>query len=138
MLVQDLTPETGRTLESIRRLVKEELNIDVEWKVIELRSDGEALVEVENFDHKIDIICKRHRFKRVYELYFVDNQTEREREVQASLVAYASREREKGNETMVQYMKVKVGKVWMRWSEERFRLEYDRRSNQQSQSLGRK
>lgn len=130
MLIQDLTPEAGKTLESIRKLIKEDINIDVKWSLVETISEKEAIVEVDNLDHKIDIINKRHRFKQVYDLYFVDHQTEREKEVLQCLKELASKERcENGKVTMVKYMKISIDGVWRKWDERLFKLVYDWKFN---------
>lgn len=133
MVVLDRTPETGRSLEDVRKLVNQLLSIDVAWSLVETISDSKAIVQVENFDDKVAIVGERHRFEHVYQLCFVNHRTDREREIQDRLRALAAKEEENGKVTKLQYMGICIDGVWWRWSESRFRLELDWRYNNQKQ-----
>ena len=113
--------ETG-TEQQIEVFIKQSLNIEVKVnKAYIIKRNREdiagktAIATIQNWEMKKEVMKKKSELKKG--IYIDDDLTVKQREIQMKIRKIAKQEKEKGKETKIGYMKIKIDGKWMKWDE---------------------
>ncbi|XP_046145439.1 trichohyalin-like [Osmia bicornis bicornis] len=111
---------TRNEKEEIEKLLREELNTDAKARRVRVLGNERnmAVVEMESWEDKAKVRRMKKELKDKGQMIFIDNDyTQKEREIQRKLVTRAKKEKEKGAQVKVGYMKIQIQGKWWFWNE---------------------
>lgn len=109
----------------VERLIKKELEIQVELKEIHSIGERTLLVKLKNHQDKSNILKNKHKLRKIAngKIYIDEDMTKKEREKARQIRKIAKEESDKGNKVKIGYNRVVIeGEEW-RWNYVKERLE---------------
>lgn len=132
----DWKPEVSKL--EVNEFLKESLKMEVEVQNIRTlntnRNRKLVIGEVNRWEIKGEIMKRKKGLPKG--IFIEDDLTRKEREVQSFLRNLAKEERQKGIDTWVGYMKIRMGTKWYKWNERTKKLEEDRRGGEEGKRGG--
>lgn len=111
-------------VKEIERMVRDKVGIDAQVKSAYQLNNKMIIVEVENFDKKLQILKNKHMLKAMEDknIYISSDLTAKEREIQKIIRDRAKEERRNGKQVKSGYQKLEIdGNLW-RWNHNEHRL----------------
>lgn len=110
---------------AMENMIKQYMDVEVKIKNAYKINDRTCLIEIDNFNQKLEVLKNKHKLKNVKSqiIYIENDLTTKERDIQKTIRAVANTEKRKGKSVKISFNKLVIEGVEWVWNTRKGKLE---------------